>query len=181
MRRDPPRRVWRQSGTHGETTMALIECPDCGTDVSSKAPTCPRCAYPVSKKLTGSSSGLRSSYGGLEVAKQLLGRVVLGGVLFASGVSWEAPPVIISALVILGSCVPIWLRARKAAILGHAGDSAMFEGRVKELMADMEYRQMQQLDEVAEQSSRQIAELEERLDFTERLLAKQADQLQGPN
>jgi hypothetical protein len=95
--------------------------------------------------------------------------------------SWEAPPVTISALVIFGSCVPIWLRARKAAILGYGGDSAMSEGRLKELMADMEYRQIQQLDEVAEQSSRQIAELEERLDFTERLLAKQADQLQGPN
>ncbi len=161
--------------------MALIECPECGTDVSSKAPTCPRCAYPVSGKLAGRSSGPRSPYGGLEVAKQLLGRVVLGGVLFASGVVWEAPPVLISALVIFGSCVPIWLHARKAAILGHTGDSAALEGQLKELMADMEYRHMQQLDEVAEQSSRQIAELEERLDFTERLLARQADQLQAPN
>ncbi|UCG86366.1 MAG: hypothetical protein JSW71_21090 [Gemmatimonadota bacterium] len=135
----------------------------------------------MSKKVAGRSSGLRSPYGGLEVAKQLLGRVVLGGVLFASGVTWEAPPVLISSLVIFGTCVPIWLRARKAAILGYAGDSAVLEARVKELMADMEYRQMQQLDEVAEQNSRQIAELEERLDFTERLLAKQADQFQRPN
>ena len=158
--------------------MALIECPDCGTDVSSKAPTCPRCAYPVSKKLAGHDSTIRSQYGGLEVAKQLLGRVILGGVVFASGVAYEAPPVLLSSLVIFGSCVPVWLRARRAAILGYTGSAAVLEGRFKELLADMEYRQVQQLDEVAEQSSRQIAELEERLDFTERLLAKQADQVQ---
>lgn len=161
--------------------MALIECPECGTDISSKAPTCPRCAYPVSKKRTELSSGLLSPRSGLDVAWQLVGRVVLGGVLFASGLVWEAPPVLISSLVIFGSCVPIWIRARRTAMLGHTGDTAALESRLRELIADTEYRQAQQLDEVAEQNSRQIAEIEERLDFTERLLARQADQLQEPN
>ena len=29
--------------------MALIKCPECGTEVSDKAATCPRCAYPIAK------------------------------------------------------------------------------------------------------------------------------------
>ena len=29
--------------------MALIKCPECGTEVSDKAVACPRCAYPISE------------------------------------------------------------------------------------------------------------------------------------
>ncbi len=29
--------------------MALIKCPECGTEVSDKAMTCPKCAYPIQK------------------------------------------------------------------------------------------------------------------------------------
>ncbi len=27
--------------------MALIKCPECGTDISDKAAACPKCAYPI--------------------------------------------------------------------------------------------------------------------------------------
>jgi len=27
--------------------MALIKCPDCGTEVSDRARTCPKCGYPI--------------------------------------------------------------------------------------------------------------------------------------
>ena len=27
--------------------MALIKCPECGTEVSDKAAACPKCAYPI--------------------------------------------------------------------------------------------------------------------------------------
>jgi len=30
------------------TTMALINCPECGTVVSDKAEKCPKCAHPIS-------------------------------------------------------------------------------------------------------------------------------------
>ncbi len=159
--------------------MALIECPECGTDVSSRAQTCPRCAYPFGKGNKGlrrsPGTGIPSPYSGMDLAKTVVARVVLGGVLFASGITWEAPPVIISALVVFGSCVPVWFKARRAAILRSGSESGVLESRLKEFMSDMEYRQVQQLDDIAEQNARQIAELEERLDFTERLLAKQAD------
>lgn len=29
--------------------MALITCPECGTEVSDKADKCPKCAYPINK------------------------------------------------------------------------------------------------------------------------------------
>ncbi|HJZ11208.1 MAG TPA: ankyrin repeat domain-containing protein, partial [Acidobacteriota bacterium] len=32
--------------------MALIHCPECRIEVSSKAPTCPKCAYPLSRLTT---------------------------------------------------------------------------------------------------------------------------------
>jgi len=30
--------------------MALIKCPECGTEVSEKAEKCPKCAYPLNPK-----------------------------------------------------------------------------------------------------------------------------------
>ncbi len=35
--------------------MALIDCPECGREVSSSAAVCPVCAYPVS---TGTTNGV---------------------------------------------------------------------------------------------------------------------------
>jgi len=35
--------------------VALIECRECGGDVSSKAPTCPYCGYPIKKPGIGST------------------------------------------------------------------------------------------------------------------------------
>lgn len=33
--------------------MALIKCPECGTEVSSAADKCPKCGYPIKKKKSG--------------------------------------------------------------------------------------------------------------------------------
>jgi len=32
--------------------MALINCPECNTEVSEKAEKCPKCAYPINKTQT---------------------------------------------------------------------------------------------------------------------------------
>ncbi len=37
--------------------MALINCPECGREVSDQAEACPRCAYPIAKKLAISRGG----------------------------------------------------------------------------------------------------------------------------
>lgn len=33
--------------------MALIQCPECGTEVSSEAAACPKCGYPLKSKPSG--------------------------------------------------------------------------------------------------------------------------------
>ena len=37
--------------------MALIDCPECGTQVSSKADKCPQCAYPLKNEANVKSEG----------------------------------------------------------------------------------------------------------------------------
>ena len=32
--------------------MALIKCPECGTEVSSEAEFCPKCGYPIKAKMS---------------------------------------------------------------------------------------------------------------------------------
>ena len=36
--------------------MALIQCPECGTEVSTQAKACPKCGYPVAEKVTAEQS-----------------------------------------------------------------------------------------------------------------------------
>jgi hypothetical protein len=158
--------------------MALIQCPDCGVDVSSSALACPACAYPVAQRVEKNSraggTGRWDPRVAFEVTKSIAARLVLGGVLLASGVAWDAPPVVLSSLVVVGSCVPLWLKARKAARLGAGATSGALEAKLRAYVADAEERQLR-LADLEEENSRRIAEMEERLDFAERLLARQGE------
>ena len=155
--------------------MALIDCPECGAEISSSAQACPACAFPIDRG-RGRHTGQPEWTGQRvwDLGKQIMARVVLGGVLFASGAAWEAPPVIISALVVFGSTVPLWLKARKAALIGGSGDGAQLEARMRQYVTEAEERQMR-LTDLEEENSRRVVELEERVDFAERLLARQGD------
>ena len=160
--------------------MALMDCPECRSEISEHAPACPRCAYPIGGKVP---SPLRSttaprwgSTSALDVTKQIIGRLALGGMFLASGIAWEAPPVIIGALIVAGSTIPIWFKAKRAERLGTGrGDARRIEVRVEQLLRDAEDRTSHQTAEI-EENARQIAELEERLDFTERLLTRQREE-----
>lgn len=157
--------------------MALIDCPECGTEVSERAAACPQCAYPIARGERGGVSPGRdfSANAALHFTKDILGRVVLAGVFFASGVVWEAPPVILGSLVLLGSTIPIWNRARRAARFGSTSEPKRI-AQLEERINDLEERTIQQVGDIEEMNSRQMAELEDRLDFTERLLTKQREQ-----
>jgi len=37
--------------------MALVKCPECGTEVSSLAAACPKCAFPIASGDSGEASG----------------------------------------------------------------------------------------------------------------------------
>lgn len=43
--------------------MALINCPECGTEVSEKADKCPKCAYPINQLEVNSSKQPESREG----------------------------------------------------------------------------------------------------------------------
>ncbi len=110
--------------------MALIDCPECGREVSGSAVACPECAYPVAtgtppmpvRAMTPSARvAVAAPSGGLELTKQIVGRVLLGGALLFSSVVYEAEPVLIGALIVLGSSIPIWIKARRAEKLATGG------------------------------------------------------------
>ncbi len=155
--------------------MGLTDCPECRAEVSEHARACPQCAYPIGGHVP---SPLRSTTAGrgvvsaLDVTKQIVSRLALGGMFFASGIAFEAPPVIVGALIVAGSSIPIWFKARRAERLGAAGgDFRQIEARVEQQLREAEDRTLQQSSEI-EENARQIADLEERLDFTERLLTQ---------
>ena len=41
--------------------MALINCPECGTQVSDKAEKCPNCAFPIQEKAFDQQEGIKVS------------------------------------------------------------------------------------------------------------------------
>jgi hypothetical protein len=103
--------------------MPLIDCPECGLAVSAQATFCPRCGFPVKK--AGSRHAGDAARGmaeipltSLDVTKSLIGRLVFGGLVLACGIGFDAPPVVMLALVAWGSGIPLYLKARKAARLG---------------------------------------------------------------
>jgi len=162
--------------------MALIDCPECALEVSAQATFCPRCGFPIAKEARrhanrhghGAWGLAQAPLTSLDVTKSIVGRLVLAGLFFASGVGFEAPPTILLSLVLAGSSVPLYLKARRAERLGAGGavDPAVIEETVERRLLEAEDRTFGQLAEVDRNAGR-IADLEERLEFMERLLAKQ--------
>jgi hypothetical protein len=160
--------------------MALIDCPECGTAASTEATFCPQCGFPIKRLGAHATHGARSSvplipFTVLDVTKSIVGRLLFGGLLFASGIGFDAPPVIILSLVAWGSALPLYLKARKAHRLGpFTGVGKLDESVVRQLteVRDETRRELAGIDD----NANRIAELEERLEFMERLLARQRDQ-----
>ncbi|MGD2136483.1 MAG: zinc ribbon domain-containing protein [Gemmatimonadales bacterium] len=168
--------------------MALIDCPECGIEISDRAQFCPRCGLPLARARPGG----RHERGtlnvpvvpmtGLDVVKSIVGRLALGVVFFASGAVWESPPVILGSLVLAGSSLPLYLKARHAersAVRGvGVGDVARVEERVERRLLEAEDRTARQLAEI-DRATLRVTELEERLEFMERLLAREREEREG--
>lgn len=61
--------------------MALVKCPECGTDVSSLAGTCPKCAAPISQLFAAEAAGQRTvakAHVGVSILLTVLGLVLAG-------------------------------------------------------------------------------------------------------
>ena len=65
--------------------MALINCPECRTQVSDKADKCPHCAYPLKKQVAVESEGcfLQTMNFGCSLVAALIGLFILIIILVA--------------------------------------------------------------------------------------------------
>ena len=70
-------------------------------------------------------------------------------------------------LLVAASAVPTWFRYKAERLRAGQTDTSLVDG-LEDRMAELEHRHVEQ-----------VAELEERLEFTERLLTKQRDQIGG--
>ena len=174
-----PWHFWIPSVKCYNTAMSLIDCPECGIEVSAQATFCPRCGFPVKKaggRAPANAQGLPTiPLTSLDVTKSLIGRLVFGGLLLASGIGFDAPPVVMLALVAWGSGVPIYLKARKAARIGAGPGLPGIDEELTRQLLEAKNQGLQQLSDIDRNATR-IAELEERLEFMERLLARQRDE-----
>lgn len=155
--------------------MALIDCPECGREISSSAAVCPECAYP---QATGGAVAVTSS-GDLGPARDpwwkaavpILVRILIGGILIGTGLDDREVTGIIGGIIIGGSAIPTWYRYKIDRLrAGRTGSDlgARLEARLQEIAN----QQREQIAQLERNQSGLIAELEERVDFAERLLTK---------
>ena len=146
--------------------MPLIECPECGREVSSSAAACPACAYPVATGTPAEPPQRRW----WRTAISIVGRLALGGFLAGiGGGEEESVAAVIGGLIIGASAIPVWYRDRIERLKAGRTPVRVLDDRVEDRMAEMELRHREQ-----------IVDLEERVDFAERLLTKQRGQI-GPD
>jgi hypothetical protein len=107
---------------------------------------------------------------------QVLSRLLLGGVLIASAGAYEAVPVLICGIIVSGSAIPITFKAYKHRVLRKAemgcGD---LEQLLERRLAEFEDRNYQYMNEFEDRTAERIEAVEERIDYTERLLARRSE------
>ncbi|UCD25587.1 MAG: hypothetical protein JSW51_06645 [Gemmatimonadota bacterium] len=106
----------------------------------------------------------------------MLGRVMLGAVIAGVGGDEEnSVMAVVGGLIIAGSAIPTWYRARIDR-LKHGQSTPAAEVRITDRIAEFMRQQQAQMDRLEQMYSEQMADLEERVDFAERLLTKQSAQ-----
>ena len=150
--------------------MALMVCPDCGREVSSSAAACPVCAYPVATRpplIPHHDVKPDSKRDWLIPGFSIFGRIGVGLMLFVGGVDEESVAGVTGGLIIGSSAIPTFIRAWKARLQPARSDTVLPDGFADRIL-EMEHMHREQ-----------IADLEERVEFTERMLSKQREQI-GP-
>ncbi len=162
--------------------MALIDCPECGRQVSSVAAACPECAYPVAAKTPPPAGPQTVSQPRKEkwwtLALSITARLVLGLGLMGSGLGEDEPSGVIGGLVIAGSVIPTWYRSKMLRWKWGRGPKAI-DDPLENRLDELEQRHRDELRQLQQIQAGQIADLEERIDFAERLLTRNREQI-GP-
>ncbi len=105
-------------------------------------------------------------------ALSIAGRLLLGFMIAAiGGDEEESVMAVIGGGVIAASAFPTWYRAKIDRLRANGGNTALF-AQLEARMTALEERQQDRLDQIEQARSGQFADLEERVDFAERLLAK---------
>ncbi len=162
--------------------MALIECPECRREVSSSASVCPACAYPIG---TGTPDvpvrAVRppSKPQWWKIAISVVGRIGLGAMIAGiGGGEEESVAAVIGGVIIGGSAIPTWYRWKIAGLRSSSADTALGD-RLEYQMSELEKRHREQMVQLRDVHAGQMAELEERVDFAERLLTQHREPI-GP-
>jgi uncharacterized membrane protein YvbJ len=67
--------------------MALIHCPECSTQVSNQAPTCPTCGSPIAGRIEASAAGANLTTT-QATSKRFKLHIILASLCFWSGMIW---------------------------------------------------------------------------------------------
>ncbi len=159
--------------------MALIDCPECGRQVSSSASACPGCAYPLVSGAFPAPTQVAAEPERPKWWKTALGlaaRLAVGMMLIAAGLGEDEPSGVVGGLIIGGSAIPAWYRA-KFGRLRLPGTGRRLGNRLEERLAEIERRHREEMEQLQETHAGHMADLEERLDFTERVLTRNREQI----
>ncbi len=100
--------------------------------------------------------------------------MVMGAFLILTAIPFEAAPAIIGGIVVAGSSFFLWRKAKKAATMDP--DGGQTGAQVQEFLLEAEERQLRAIADFEEQAEQRLADMEERIDFHERLLIKSREQ-----
>jgi hypothetical protein len=110
----------------------------------------------------------------LDTVKGVAARLVMGAFLILTAIPFEAAPAVLGGVVIAGSSFFLWRKAKRAASMELGGGQATAE--VQEFLMEAEERQLRAIGDFEELAGQRLADLEERIDFHERLLIKSRQQ-----
>ncbi len=102
------------------------------------------------------------------VLRQIMDRMIIGGVLVGSAVAYEAVPVLVCGILVGGSAIPLGIKAYRDKKRGTGSLEALLDRRLGEL----EERIYNVLSEVEYRAAQLVESVEERIDFAEQLLAQ---------
>ncbi len=109
----------------------------------------------------------------------IVGRLTVGAILAGTGVWYEAPAwaAVIGGLIIGASAIPVFYGDRIERLKAGRTPVRVLDDRFEDRMAEMEHRNREEIGQLDQMHAAQMIELEERVDFAERLLTKQRGQI----
>ncbi len=154
--------------------MALIECPECGSEVSDTAAACPKCAYRLGAGTPPPPPpAVKREW--VIPALSIASRLSVGLSLFGLGIAEEQYTGMLGGLIVGGSAIPAFFRAWAARLKPARPDATLVDG-LDARMVELEHRH----GELEQRQLEQITDLDDRVEFAERLLTKQREQI-GPS